>query len=192
MNNEQWAYGRNVCGENCENKLEQWLSDVKKRTSGLLGVISLPGLGYMFIQLLFYANDNIDEIPKVPIWICLIYLIVFAIVIWTVYRTDRETKLKYERYKDLCKIEKLMLFDEELRAVTEKGELVLRYEQINSVSVVNAAPIEAGAGEFSNDILIIEDVVKNRFHFYSFINCQAIKMAIENRQKNEEIKDDSM
>lgn len=175
----------------CKNKLDEWQKNFLKIINSMMIGASAPALIYFVVCFFMYANGNERDIPEIPVWLYIVYFAFIIFVVYFCYRKLTSIREEYSRYNGYCETEKLLVDTQKIYGANTKGQLTLKYNQINKVTLKKTdmtAQLEGGIFGvliFPNDMLEITDTANNHYKFYSFTNCQELRAAIEAQMRAE-------
>ena len=171
-----------IRSENCTSLIEENKKSSDKGVNSYLTTAGVIGILVMFSPYLIAALEDkkMSQAESVPLPIVILILAMIIIVWIAGTKQLKSARELYNKYKEYCSTEVLIVDEAKIYGSTTKGTITLTYEQIESVrfspnvwSPTERKPI------VQNDIFTVRDVVGNEFVFYSFSNCKDLKTVID-------------
>ena len=164
------------CIEKIEKK-EKELANFKNMILIFFSGMAILLTAYPYIVAIL-NDENLDYVDPTPLPILFVAggIIIFAVVIN--YILSKRHKPHFDRYKNYCATETLVVDSEKIYGTTMKGKIQLYYNQIK-LTKITLLSYDYDEEDTYNDVLVIEDIVGNRFEFFSFKNCKDLKVIID-------------
>ena len=182
-----------IRSENCTSIIEENKKTSEKGVNSFLTATGVIGILVIFLPYIIAALEDkkmsqAEELP-LPVVILVLAMLIISWVVGT--KQMKTTRELYNKYKEYCSTEVLVVDEAKIYGSTTKGAITLTYEQIESVrfspnvwSPQDRKPI------VQNDIFTVRDIVGNEFIFYSFSNCKDLKTVIDMQMRS--TRDDKM
>lgn len=171
-----------IRSESCTQLVEEKKKASDKAADSLLTTAGVVGILIMFSPYLFAVLDDkkISEAegPSLPLVLLALIMIIVAFIAFVKQR--KVSQELYEKYREYCSKEVLVVDESKIYGSTAKGEMILNYEQIESVGFSpNVWSPSERKPVLGNDIFTVRDVAGNVFVFYSFSNCKDLKTVMD-------------
>lgn len=175
-----------IRSENCTDLVEERKKATEKTISQTLCAISVGAVLFMCSPAIYalIENKKLSQVDALPLPVILITMAILVSVCLLFSRLGKKFAEVYNKYKQYCATEVLIVEETKIYGSTSRGSLTLTYEQIGSVSF---SPNVYSPGDktpvIPNDIFTVRDIVGNVFTFYSFKNCKDLKVVIDAKLK---------
>lgn len=176
-----------VRSENCSRLVEETKKATDKEANSILNTAGVLGLILLISPYLFAVLDGkkISQAKGLPGALVLLILIMIVVAMVVGIKQRMACRDICNKYNEYCSKELLVADEYKIYGSTTKGEIILDYDQIESVRFSpNVWSQSERKPLFSNDVFTVRDIAGNELVFYSFINCKELKIVIDMQMRS--------
>ena len=174
-----------IKSESCINELENWKKTDSKNYFAHDGLWCGIFAGISLFTLFLEATDNNIVNSFITDIILLAAITMSCIFSKKIYDKGNEINEEYMKFKKMCDIEFLIIYEDKIHGKNSDGEVSLLFSEISKLSVLQSNAIDSPS-RFNHYTLIFTDIVGNTYTFNTFRNAKEISFIISDKTKPKE------